>query len=89
MTLPLIYLLSQCGAGERRKIINTVKNHSDNTERVLWLMDKVNESGGIEYATEKMVWHKQQALNLLETLPNNKHREALKQLIDYVIERKK
>ncbi len=89
MTLPLIYLLSKSSFAERRRIINTVKNHSHKPEKVNWLMDLVQQSGGLEYATEKMVWHKQQALELLKQFPDNQHRKSLEDLIEYVIERSK
>lgn len=87
MTLPLIYLLSKASAAEKRLIINTVKKHSNQPDKVAWLMDKVNHSGGIEYTIEKMMWHKEKALALLKDFPDNQHRQALSQLIEYVIER--
>ena len=34
MTLPLIYTLSNCSSADKRFIINTVKNHNTDTERV-------------------------------------------------------
>ena len=49
MTLPLIYLLNNSGFGEKRKIVNIVKNHNNNPEKVASVIKKVNQSGGIEY----------------------------------------
>ena len=89
MTLPLIYLLNQSNISEKRKIINIVKRHKDNPEKVSWLIDQINQSGGLDYATQKMNEYKEKALELLHSFPENKSRIALTDLIEYVIKRKK
>lgn len=89
MTLPLIYLLNQSGPKEKRKIINTVKRHKDDPEKVRWLIDQINQSGGIDYAMDKMNDYKNKAIELLLGFPENQSREALINLIEYTIRRKK
>jgi octaprenyl-diphosphate synthase len=89
MTLPLIYLLNNSSWTEKRKIVNIVKNHNNNPDKVKYVIDKVNQSGGIEYTKEKMKFYHQEALNILHEFPDSESRTALQQLVDYTIERKK
>lgn len=89
LTLPLIYLLNKSTFLEKRSIINTIKNHHDNQQKVGELMEKVNQSGGIDYAVSKMVHYKELALQMLETMPDRPARESLRQLIAFTIERDK
>ncbi len=87
MTLPLIYLINQSSFMEKRKIINTIKNHHDNQEKVAELMEQVNQGGGIDYAAQKMTDYKNQALELLDQMPDRPAKESLRQLINFTIER--
>jgi octaprenyl-diphosphate synthase len=89
MTLPLIYLLNNSGYSEKRKIINTIKNHHQNQEKVAQLLDKVNRGGGIEYSVQKMIEYKDRALQLLEQMPDNPSKDSLGHLIAFTIERNK
>ena len=89
MTLPLIYLLNQSTSLQRRRLINIIKNHNTNNEKVAWLMEQVNQSGGMDYAKTKMLEFKNKALEILNEFPENQARTALEQLIEYSIERRK
>ncbi|OFY51632.1 MAG: polyprenyl synthetase [Bacteroidetes bacterium GWF2_41_31] len=89
MTLPLIYALNKASFLEKRKIINIVKNHNTDENRVSWLMDFVKESGGLAYAEIKMNEFKKQSLDLLCTFPENQARKALEELVVFSIERSK
>jgi octaprenyl-diphosphate synthase len=88
MTLPLIYLLNNATYLEKRKIINIVKNHNTDREKVAWLIQRVADGGGIDYAIEKMTKYRNEALEMLQELPERPARESLKQLIDFTIQRK-
>lgn len=88
MTLPLIYLLNNASYLEKRKIINIVKNHNTDREKVAWLIQRVADGGGIDYAVEKMTQYRNEALEMLQELPDRPARESLKQLIDFTIQRK-
>jgi octaprenyl-diphosphate synthase len=89
MTLPLIYALNNCTWLEKRKIINIIKNHNEESEQVKTVIDFVIEKGGIAYANKIMQQYKNQALLILEQFPENPARESLKRLLTYAIERKK
>lgn len=88
MTLPLIYILNKSSYFQKRKIINIVKNHNTNREKVDWLMQEVLDGGGIDYAIEKMTQYRNEALEMLEQMPDKPARESLRQLIDFTIQRK-
>ena len=89
MTLPLIFLLNKSSLLEKRKIINVVKRYNTSKEKVAWLIDEVNNSGGIDYATEKMNEYKSKALALLKEFPKSESRDALEKIIEFSIDRKK
>jgi octaprenyl-diphosphate synthase len=89
MTLPLIYCLNNSGFMDKRWIVNTVKNHNTEKERVAQLIAKVVESGGITYAKERMLEYRQKALDLLKEFPENSYRTSLEQLVLFTTERNK
>ncbi len=88
MTLPLIYTLNNTDSSTKRKIINIVKNNNNDKKKVAWVLDIVKNTGGIDYATQKMNDYKQEALNILNQCPDNEYRQGLKDLVNYVTERK-
>jgi octaprenyl-diphosphate synthase len=89
MTLPLIYLLNKSGRAEKRKVVNIVKNHNTNPEKVRQVIDMVNQGGGIEYARKKMMEYHDDALAILDTFPESPSRNSLANLVNYTIERRK
>jgi octaprenyl-diphosphate synthase len=89
MTLPLIYALNQAGFFEKRKIINLIKNESDNPRKVDEVITFVKNSGGIQYATEAMNRYVDEAQTLLNSFPDSRYRQSLHQLVQYTIDRSK
>ena len=89
MTLPLIYTLRNCDRKQKKFIIQTVKNHNTNSERVSKVLEIVKKSGGINYTVEKMKAYQEEALRLLKTFEDNESRKSLELLVNFVIERKK
>ena len=89
MTLPLIYTLNTVDKKTRGEIINTVKNHHKNEEKVAELIQLVKNTGGLEYAEKVMLEYQKEALMLLESLPENEARKSLQKLVKYVIDREK
>ena len=88
LTLPLIYTLNTIDKKTRREIIYIVKNKNQDKEKVNWVINKVKEAGGIAYATEKMNEYKKDALNILQSFPENEARKGLENLVLYVTDRK-
>ncbi len=89
MTLPLIYMLNNNGNREKRKVIKVVKKHNNNPNKVNQVIDKVNHSGGIEYATKKMKEYQQKAFDLLYEFPESPMRKSFEQLVIFTVERNK
>ena len=89
MTLPLIYALNNASWSTKRRIINIVKNESDNPRKVDEVIQFVKGSGGIEYATTVMGRYVDEAKMILNTLPDSDYRTSLEQLVQYTIERSK
>lgn len=89
MTLPLIHMLSQLHPSEKRKTIRTIKKHHDDPARVAGIISQVNQSGGINYAREKMMEYRQKAIDLLNTLPESEARESLVKMVIFTTERNK
>lgn len=89
MTLPLIYALSNSDRSEKRFIINTIKNHNTNDERVGKVIEMVRQKGGIEYTENRMKEYQQRALAMLEAYPENEARNSLVDLVNFVIDRTK
>lgn len=88
MTLPLIYTLNKCDKETKRKIIYIVKNQNTKKEKVDEVIGYVNQSGGIEYATQKMKEYQAKAITMLDQYPDSQEKSALTELVNYVIDRK-
>jgi len=89
MTLPLIYALNNSTWLEKRRMINIIKNHNEESEEVKKVIDFVIAKGGISYANKIMHQYKDKALSVLKELPENEARQSLERLLVYAIERKK
>ncbi len=88
MTLPLIYCLQNADTATKRKIIYIVKNNSTDRSKVDEVIAMVQKSGGIEYAYKRMMNYKNEALEILYTYPDSPARQAMEELVNYVIDRK-
>jgi octaprenyl-diphosphate synthase len=55
---------------------------------VLKLIQKVEKSGGIQYAEGKMMEYRDKALTILDTLDESQAKESLKELVLFTTERK-
>ncbi len=89
MTLPLIYALNNATRSDRRRIINLVKRHSDNPEKVKEVIAFVHASDGLEYAKKAMYQYRSEAFELLHQFPNSEARQSLEDLVVFVTDRKK
>lgn len=87
MTLPLIYTLAHADRTTRRHILNIVKNHSEEREKVDEVINLVRNSGGLEYAQAAMYRYRDEAFALLEKAPESEYRTALRDLVAFVTDR--
>ncbi len=89
MTLPLIYTLQVAPPDVKRKIIYIVKNENTDKVKVAHVMQYVQKYGGIIYAEKAMELYKNKALSLLHTFPVSEARDAMEELVNFTINRKK
>ncbi|MBC8045677.1 MAG: polyprenyl synthetase family protein [Fimbriimonadaceae bacterium] len=88
MTLPLIYCLNNSDRPAKRKIINIVKNHNTDKNKVQEVITMVKQSGGIEYAINKMLEYQQKAFYILNAFPQSESSVVLEKLVRFTTERK-
>ncbi|MBC7744205.1 MAG: polyprenyl synthetase family protein [Flavobacterium sp.] len=89
ITLPLIFALNKADRLQKRHIINLVKNHNDEPDKVTEVINFVRSGGGMDYATSQMLNYQEQAFKILKTFPDHASRLALEQLVRFTTERKK
>lgn len=89
MTLPLIHALNMSTSAERRTIVNIVRRHSDNPRKVREVIDFVIASDGLRYAGQRMLEFTNEAIEILNSLPESPARESLRELVKYTVNRKK
>ncbi len=89
MTLPLIHVLNNCTSKEKSWLINSIKNHNKDKNRVKEVIKFVISNNGLAYAENKMEKYQQEALQLLENYPKSEYKDSLILMVNYVIERKK
>ena len=87
LTLPLIYTLNEVDKNKRKWLIKSIKKHNKDKSRVKEIIALVKDTGGLNYAVEKMNYYHKIALDDLKKLPNNEFKESLIDMINYVIER--
>lgn len=87
LTLPLIYTLNNVDASLRRQLINIVKNENKNKQKVQFVIDTVQQTGGIAYAQEKMFSFRDEALAILYRFQPGEVRDALEDLVRYTTDR--
>lgn len=89
MTLPLIFALNNADKAKRSKMINVVKKHNTDTEKIVELVTWVNQSGGVEYAKAKMEEYCKLAFDALAQFPDSDAKKALHDLVVFVTTRDK
>ncbi|MBN9381623.1 MAG: polyprenyl synthetase family protein [Chitinophagaceae bacterium] len=88
LTLPLIYTLNNIDKATRRELIYIIKHQNKDHEKVQYVIRKVTEAGGIEYATRKMNAYRDEALAILHEFEENDSRKGLEELVRYTTDRK-
>ncbi|WP_282036272.1 polyprenyl synthetase family protein [Saccharicrinis aurantiacus] len=89
MTLPLIYVLNNADAKVRKKLLSTIRRHHKNDKKVAEIIQYVRDNGGIEYTYDKMIDYKNKALEILNQFDDSEAKEAMTELVQYTIDRKK
>ncbi len=89
MTLPLIHVLNSVSDSDKKWLLQSVRHHNKNKKRVKAIISFVKEKGGLDYAQAQMHAYIDKAIKELHGFPKNEFRDALEEMVRYVIERKK
>ena len=87
-TLPAIYAITNNPSPRMSDLVKRVKQQQATTEEIEEIIEFTKVNGGIEYAEQKMVELREEALQLLADFKNAEIQEALKQYIAFVVDRK-
>ncbi|BBA17265.1 polyprenyl synthetase family protein [Blattabacterium cuenoti] len=85
MTLPLIYTIQKASKKDQKCILNYIKNYDE--KKRYKIINYVKKYGGLEYATQKMIKFRNNALKILEIYPEGTIKDALKTMVNFIIER--
>lgn len=88
LTLPLIYALDHLDKATRRAVIYIIRNRNKDAEKVQYVIRKVTEAGGIDYAVKRMNTYRDEALAILHGFGDGEVRRALEELVRYTTDRK-
>jgi octaprenyl-diphosphate synthase len=89
ITLPLLHALKIAPQTIADEMFTIVKQKDFSPENIKQLTDFAKEYKGIEYAEAKMQEIKEKIISLLNNFPNSDAKNAMIELIDYIIEREK
>tara|TARA_X000000950_G_C13669394_1_gene559288 strand:- start:475 stop:840 length:366 start_codon:yes stop_codon:yes gene_type:complete len=89
MTLPLIHDLQSKSKADRRRTIRAIKRSAKDPSTAARLMKDIQNGPGIAYAEAAMRRHRDEAVALLDALPDTPARQSLIDLVDFTISRKK
>ena len=89
LTLPLIHALAQSDPSERRRILKIVRQKKKSRQDVRTVAQFAEAAGGIAYARAKMQTLTGEARAILLTFPPTPARDALLDLADYTVQRKR
>ena len=87
LTLPLIYTINKVERREKKWLISSLKKSKKNKALINQIISLVKETGGLDYAIEKMNMYHKLALDELETFDDCSYKESLIKMINYVIQR--
>jgi octaprenyl-diphosphate synthase len=88
LTLPLIYTLNKVDKSIKKRLIYILKNKHKNQTEINFVIEKVIETGGIDYATKKMIAYRDEALALLHQFDKTAVRDELESLVRFTTDRK-
>ncbi len=88
LTLPLIYTLNHTDKATKRELIYIIRNQNRDRVKVNRVIEVVQATGGISYATEKMNAYRDEALAILHSFPPSAVNTALEKLVRFTTDRK-
>ncbi len=89
MTLPIIYTINHGSKEDGSKLIDIIKNHNEESKKIKLAIQLVINNGGIEYAHQRMTELANEALEIIQPLPESAAKRSLIGLVHYTINRDK
>jgi octaprenyl-diphosphate synthase len=89
VTLPLIAALPRLGDAERRAVARLLHSPEPSDSQIAEIILAVGQAGGLDYARERAFRLAQEAEGELDLLPASPARDALRDSITYVIDRRR
>jgi len=89
INLPLLYTIKNISFLERQKIFRILKKVKINTKDILYIKQLVKKNNGIQLATNKMKALEKEILSDLNIFKKSKYKDALIDLIHFILVRKK
>lgn len=89
VTLPLIKALEGASPLEKARIRYLMRKRKKKEKEIDEIVSFVHENDGMEYARKVMEDYAAEAIRGLSTLPDSKEQQAFKDLIEFIIKRKK
>jgi octaprenyl-diphosphate synthase len=83
VTMPLIYALNNSDKATKKELLNILKKHNENKKKVKRAIELVIAAGGVAYAHQKMMTLKDDALSLIEDVPDSPAKSSLIGLVEY------
>ncbi|MDD8017712.1 MAG: polyprenyl synthetase family protein [Bacteroidota bacterium] len=88
ITLPLIHALIQAQKKDSRRVLKIIKNGASG-KNVEYVVDFVQQNGGIQYAEKRAKEYGDQARECLKPFADSDAKHSLEVFIDFVMEREK
>ncbi|HXW96068.1 MAG TPA: hypothetical protein VEI47_00680, partial [Gemmatimonadales bacterium] len=89
VTLPLIYALGRFSSDARREVIALMAAPEPSDEQIARVVQRVAETGGLDYARDRAHRLADQAERELDALPPGSARDTLRDSITYVLDRRR
>jgi octaprenyl-diphosphate synthase len=87
VTLPLLFTLNTCRRRLRRELIHLIKDKNKTPDMISFIIEEVKKAGGMQYTHEKMLFYRNEAIQLLHLFPESDIRYALEEQVRYITDR--
>ncbi len=87
LTLPLIYAHQNSSWRDKTEMLSTIRFFRKDFKKAARLYRMVADTGGVNYATEKMCQYRDEALEIIQRLPHSAYGDALQKLVLFTTDR--
>jgi len=87
-TLPLIYALQQSSRSEKNQILNLINSSTPDSQKLKTISRFVEEKGGFDHCRATMNELAQNAVAIIDSFPPSNAATALKEIVEYTMNRR-